>query len=49
VLSKRKRKPTEKAALYEASRKSRKLKRGAKSTAVVDSDEEDEWEDMDNV
>ncbi|KAG1886602.1 hypothetical protein F4604DRAFT_2043867 [Suillus subluteus] len=49
VPSKRKRKPTEKAALYAASRKSRKLKRGVKSAAVVDSDEENEWEDMDNV
>ncbi|KAG2152686.1 uncharacterized protein EDB93DRAFT_1273625 [Suillus bovinus] len=49
VPSKQKRKPTEKAVLYAASRKSRKLKRGVKSTAVVDSDEENEWEDMDNV
>ncbi|KAG1738871.1 uncharacterized protein EDB91DRAFT_1082582 [Suillus paluster] len=49
ALLKRKRKPTEKAALYAASRKSRKLKRGAKSAAVVDSDEENGWEDMDNV
>ncbi|KAG1844615.1 hypothetical protein DFJ58DRAFT_852804 [Suillus subalutaceus] len=49
VPSKRKRKLTEKAALYVASRKSRKLKRGANSSSVVDSDEENGWEDIDDT
>ena len=39
----------EKVVLYAASRKAQKLKRGAKSAAVVDSDEENGWEDVDNA
>ncbi|KAG1872021.1 hypothetical protein C8R48DRAFT_770393 [Suillus tomentosus] len=52
VLSKRRRKLTEKAALYVASRKSKKSKkskRDRKSAAVVESDEENGWEDVDNA
>ncbi|KAG1900854.1 uncharacterized protein F5891DRAFT_1188352 [Suillus fuscotomentosus] len=49
VPSKRRRKLTEKAALYVASRKSKKSKRDRKSTAVVESDEENRWEDVNNA
>ena len=44
--SKRKRKPTEKAVLYAALRKSKKARKGVKGTVGVDLDEENEWEDI---
>ncbi|KAG1790145.1 hypothetical protein EV424DRAFT_1355409 [Suillus variegatus] len=49
VSLKWRRKLTEKAALYVASRKSWKLKRDRKSAAVIESDEENGWEDVDNA
>jgi hypothetical protein len=44
--SKRRRKPTEKAVLYAASMTLKRRRKSTKSVAIVDSDEENEWEDI---
>ena len=44
--SKRRRKPTEKAVLYAASMKFGRRRKSTKSAAIVDSGEENEWEDI---